>query len=228
MDTKHEITDPFYYELCPGAKYNIIGLINCEIEMTNVTKRRQLLHQVAIRLGVRGNYTQAIIKIWSSAGREEPKFAPNWLRLQLAFIRDAIFVGEREKFGLSYLQFVLPSNKSSRFIWLTSPEEDFWRFPIPKPESRRSHTWQAKLEKESCPWQGIVECSQGSVFGPSFLMTTKTIHSRATLGCSTFSDFYRDVLNLKRDLLFDGERLMCKSKREALFNITEGPFYMHM
>ena len=228
MNTNHDITDPYYENLCPRGKYNIIGLINCEIEMKHVAHRKQLLHQVALRLGVRGKYTQAIIKIWSSIGREEPKFAPNWLRLQLAFIRDAIFVGEHERLGLKYLEFVLPSNKSSRFIWLTSPEEDFWCFPIPKPDSRRSHAFQATLEKESCPWRGIVKCLQGSVFGPCYLPSTKTVHSRATLGCSTFSDFYRDILNLKRDLLFDGDRLLRKSNRAKLFQITEGPYYMHM
>ena len=193
--------DPFYDHLEKNAVYDICGLINAKVEQKNVKRRfgqgKLLLYRVPVRLGVDGNYTQAIIEIWSSTKDEQPTFTSDWRRLQFVFLREVKFVGDRELFGLKYLQFVMPSDPASRYIWLSGSEIDYWMMPIPDPEDPRLYSTADKHHGDSTSVRGFLGKSSGSVFGKIYSTYHREIHSTTLIGETSFFDWYNEVMEYK-------------------------------
>ena len=227
MPKIHEVVDPSYHELVPGDPYDLIGILNCNVEVKKIEDKELVLYRVALQLGVGANTSQAIIEVWSSRIEEEPIFTRNWQNFQLVFIKGVKFVAKRERFGLTFYHFVLSVRTGSRFIWLGSDEADFWAFPIKKPVPRRCHSLLKKHRGEICPFEGIVRSSSGSVFDDSYSANARIIDSQDEFGNTTFSMFYETVLGMKR-FLMSGKGKQLLSNKTDLLNITDGPLFMHM
>ena len=217
--------DPFYDELKSGNCYDLFGIINCTIEIKNLTEKGLLLYRVPLLLGIDGNHSQVIIEVWAAKGKEEPIFTRNWLQFQIAYIREAKFVAKRERFGLTFFHFTLSTNPSSRYIWLSSDEPNFWRFPIADPEPRKLNSFKKKLTGEYCPFDGEVKSSPGSVFGSLWTLQNKKLHSRTMIGHFSFSHLYAVVLGMKEECISSAGKLVL-SDHKALMNITRGHFFM--
>ena len=234
MEDRRDTSDPYYEDFCPGSCYDLIGLINANVEMKNITGKfgsKYVLYHVALRLGVKDCFTQCIIKIWAKTKQEEPKFTSNWLYFQLAYIKNVKFLGNRERFGLQFMEFVLDSSPGSRFIWLSDSREKFWQFPISNPEKLENYARKHKILKESCPWIGFVDTSKGSILNRQIYSNECMVHSRTIFGVNDwchFSDFFSDVRSLKRWMLAQGEKLLHPSRKKEFFNLTEGHFFMFM
>ena len=234
MDDFRDTSDPYYEDFCQGSCYDLIGFINAPIEMKNVWKNGQksILYLIALRLGVRKNFTQSIIKIWAKTEKEEPKFTQNWMNLQLCYLKNAKFIEKRQRFGLNFLEFVIESSPGSRFIWLSNAETTFWQKPILDTEPPEDYARKPKLLKESCPFRGYVNASEGSILNRKTYGSECDVHSRTIFGQNeawcTFSDFFADNRIFQRWMVSEGSRLLQPSRKQDFYELKDGHFYMFM
>ena len=225
---KIEVADPIVENLEPGQFYNLIGIINAQPEVKTKTQG-EFLFRVPMRLGTKGQYTQAILEITSKRKIEEPCFIRRWMDLQIAVIRDCQFINYRENFGMKFLHFKLPSSPQNRYIFLTADEKDFWLYPLIK--SEHPTNWRVLPKKcgDSFSFKGVVKPSNRSVFG-SFWRDPENpeISTETFFNNTNFSDWREEVLALKLFFKAEGKRMLAEFNRKIPAVIPEGPLQMHM
>ena len=219
-----DVNDPHDENFVTKGTYDIFGLINANIEICHIEDKKLTLHRVPIRLGTDGQYNQAIVEIWSKEAREEPRFTRDWFRYQLAFIRDVIFIGHREKCGLKFMKFCLPSGWGSRYIALTS-DDNFWIRPVSKHEDPSDY----KLSKlTQSTFRGNLRLSNGSVFGDVWKASNRVLHTHDNFGQTTFSCWEDEVLKIKHFMILTGQRLRTAPYKKEFFSLKDGPLFMYM
>ena len=219
-----DVNDPFDENFVEKGTYDIFGIINANIEICHIDHKKLTLHRVPIRLGVKGRINQAIIEIWSKETREEPRFTRDWFNYQLAFIRDVIFIGHREKCGLKFMKFCLPSGGGSRYIALTA-EDNFWIQPVSKHEGPSEYKW-AKMNQSS--FRGNLRLSTGSVFGDVWKASNRVLHTHDAFGRTKFSSWEDEVLTIKHFMLIKGHKLRTAPYKKEFFSLKDGPLFMYM
>ena len=224
-----EVADPITERLEPGHCYNLIGIINAQPEIKAKTQG-ELLFRVPMRLGTKGQYTQAILEITSKGPIEEPYFIRKWMDLQIAVIKDCQFINYRENFGIKFLHFILPSSPRNRYIFLTADEKDFWRYPLIKSEHPSNFRVLRTKCGDSFSFKGIVKSSNRSIFGSALKNTTISTETYFTNGTNdtNFSDWREEVLELKLYFINEGKRVLADFNRKIPAVIPEGPLRMHM
>lgn len=189
-----EVVNPNLEPLELNRRYNVAGLINSNpIQRSYQTGKT--LQRVSL---ITPRFEQCIIEIWNSSKAMEPIFAQKWQVLQFCFVKNATFHGMSEMApGVMVYVFRLSQKYASnnRYIWLSSPKNNFWANPI-KAEDFVLEITKAELDALAWPSpapsiDGFLDMSSGSRFGKIWTSEQRLLHSQYAFTPYTFSDYER-------------------------------------
>ena len=157
-----------------GQSYDLFGIRNCDYEVYQIPEYHEIGFRIGLTIGNKEETTLALIEIECATTKAEPRPDQNWSSLQVCYLKNCIYTGDCQKYGLVIKNFkIISADEHKRFLWLSDAEE-----------------WPNSIDDELF----TVEKSSGSVFGYQIRPEDKEIGSRDTF-CGDFLDKWNRTLN---------------------------------
>ena len=197
--------------LVPGKKYGVSGYVNAEVQMVLRSMCNAIIYRVPV---ISYDNAQCLVEIWCNKKGQEPRYHGDWRRLQFTVIKDAIFQEQVESHGIVVHVFkVTTFDKDFRFVWISDPDRNFWQSPVRYPEDPVEARRYGVLRGDCANVRGILNRSDGSVFGPKVPSQDKDLHTHQLIGGFFFENWKYWLLDYRRKVvrnfvgmkLFDGK-----------------------